>query len=98
MRSGDFFERVFATSADDVGLLAEVEIEGSTLVLKDVAVYPVEPVRLSLSPATLVGFRDALAIDLAARGFDSLRLIGIQFSGAAPGKKVDVTIDLTRYR
>jgi hypothetical protein len=98
MKSGDLFERVFPTPAGDVALLAEVEIDGATLVLKDVAVYPVEPVRLSVGPATIARSRDALATEIAALGFDSLRLIGIRFSGAAPGKEVDVTIDLTRFR
>lgn len=38
--AGQMFEHYFETSSGEVGFLAEVETSGSTLILKDVAVYP----------------------------------------------------------
>jgi hypothetical protein len=35
-----------------------------------------------------------LAADVAALGFDAVRMAGRRVSGAAPGKEVAITIDL----
>ena len=98
MNPGELFERTFETPEGDIDLLAEVAVEGSTLILRDVAVYPVAPGRLDIGTASVLRMRDQLAAEAAAMGFTALRLTAMRVSGAAPGKQIDLTIDLTRYR
>ena len=88
---GDLFEYRFETVAGEVGFLAEVEIEGTTLHLRDIAVYPTGP-----SQALAVGAAEVLRCfslleDLARdEGFDDLRITGQRLSGANPGATVSL--------
>jgi len=91
------FERTFRTPEGEVGVLAEVTVEGTMLLPRDVAFYPLAPGRLAIGAARVLRIRRAIAAEAAALGFTTLRLIATRESGAAPGKRVDVTFDLARY-
>jgi hypothetical protein len=79
-------------------LLAEVQIEGDTLLLNDIAVYPLDVEQLDVGTRTLVLLRDTLAVEFAGMGFKRLRITRKRRSEALPGKTIDVEIDLTRRR
>jgi hypothetical protein len=98
LKSGGLYEKTFTTPVGRIGILAEVDIEGSTVILADVAVYPLDTEHLEVEVQMLVRLRDALAAELAAMGFHRLRITGKRLSGASPGKSIAFTVDLTRYR
>jgi len=75
---------------------AEAHVVGTTLHLKDIAVFPRGTDALTLGLREVASLRNQLAAEARALGFDKLRISGVQISGASPGKAVDVTIDLTR--
>lgn len=97
--TGDLFERTFQTAKGPVDLLADIVVEGDTLILKDVVVY-------SRSPSSLTGLtRDALAArtqlieEAKVLGFKKLRITGqrIQSSSSGnPGHTIDITVDLEK--
>jgi hypothetical protein len=93
---GGLFERSFEVEGSVVELLAEVEIAGITLHLRDVAIFPAGPERASVGAAALFRvLRRQLLPDIRSYGFSRLRITGTRLSGARPGRKVDITIDLT---
>jgi hypothetical protein len=77
---------------------AEVRMQGGTLHLKDIAVYPRGAERLTLGPREVLTLRNQLAREAADLGFDQLRISGTRLTGANPGKQPDLLIDLTNYR
>src|SRR5277367_5171057 len=87
----DLFEYRFETVAGTIGFLAEVEIDGDTLHLKDVAVYPI-----GSSTAVAAGTGEILkalrVLEGLAReqGFRRLRITGQRLSGANPGADVEI--------
>ena len=93
--AGQLFEHTFETSAGEVGFLAEVETSGSTLILKDVAVYPT-----GTSGSLNVGTGQAMQAlhqleNLAkSQGFTQLQITGTRLSGANPGGIVNITRNL----
>jgi hypothetical protein len=74
--------------------LAEINIEGDTLILMDVAIYPTNASSFRAGTGMLVAAKNALAAEAAGMGFTALRIVGRRISGAAPEKAVDLTIDL----
>ncbi len=97
LRTGELFE--WHTTAQGVGieLLAEVEVEGPTLHLRDIAVFPVGVGRAAVGLRALVSAaRTELFPGIRAAGFTRLHVTGIRLTGARPGRIVDVTIDLER--
>lgn len=96
---GELFEWVFPTPEGGIGILAEVAIEGGTLILRGVAVYPATgAIRISVGTGMLVAAKNALAAEVAGMGFTGLRIVGRRISGAAPEKEIDLTIDLETKR
>jgi hypothetical protein len=80
-----------------VELLGEVEISGTTLHLRDIALYPVGTDRATIGLVALIRAARTDLIDAArAAGFEQLRISGTRLSGKTPGRIVDLTIDLTR--
>jgi hypothetical protein len=97
LRSGDLFEWAVLAAGVRVELLAEVEIDGGTLHLRDVAVYAVGSERATVGIRPLVvAARRELFPRLRAAGFTRLRITGVRLTGARPGRIVDVTIDLEK--
>ena len=79
-------------------MLAEVAIEGDTIHLKDVALFPRTAEPLSGLGKELLVARTQLANEAKQLGFKRLRITGkrlVTSSSANPGKEIDVTIDLT---
>jgi hypothetical protein len=89
--SGELFEYRFDTEAGAIGFLAEVEIDGDTLHLKDIAVYPVGPAA-ALEAGTPAIWRSLRILEDLARqqGFVKLRITGQRLTGANPGANVDI--------
>jgi RHS repeat-associated protein len=89
------FERTFATKAGEVGLLAQAETRGTTLILKDIAVYPNGASKVNVGLTTVRSALTSIQNEAAAKGYTSLVIQGVRYSGAAVGKAVEMTIDLT---
>lgn len=97
LRTGKLFEWQTTVKGVRVELLAEVEIDGATLHLRDVAVFPVGVGRAVVGLRPLVtAARAELFPGIRAAGFTRLHVTGIRLTGARPGRIVDVTIDLER--
>lgn len=77
-------------------MLAEVEVEGTTLHLRDIAIYPAGAARPVGLAALLASARTELFGAAGAAGFERLRITGTRLTGSNPGRIVDITIDLTR--
>jgi hypothetical protein len=97
LEPGELFEWHAVAGGVRIELLAEVEVSGATLHLRDVAVFPVgvEHADVGLRPL-LRAARSELFPVLRAAGFSRLRVTGTRLSGASPGRIVDLTIDLER--
>lgn len=77
-------------------MAAETIIDAKTLHLKDIAVYPKGAGNLELGAKEVLAVKNQLISEAKAMGFDKLRISGTRYSGAKPGKVVDVTFDLTK--
>ena len=103
---GRFADNVFydiiPTRGGDLEILAEVSISGRTLTLSDIAVYGANGDLVNqVHGSALVGIRNALAIEAANAGFDTLRITGVRVrssSSVNPGHVIDRVIDLERFR
>ncbi|MGH9189424.1 MAG: hypothetical protein ACRD0Q_05265 [Acidimicrobiales bacterium] len=94
---GELFEWHTVVAGVRIELLAEVEIDGATLHLRDMAVFPagVERAVVGVGPL-MAASRSELFPRLRAAGFTRLHVTGVRLTGARPGRIVDVTIDLER--
>ena len=93
---GGLYEQRFEVEGSVIELLAEVEVEGATLHLRDVAIFPTGTARTTVGAATVLRvLRRELLRDVQSYGFTALRIIGTRLSGTGPGRKVNFTIDLT---
>lgn len=97
-KSGEIITREFASSGGRVEMAAEAIINGRSLHLKDIAVFPRGAESLDIGMREVLRLRGQLADEVAGMGFDSLRITGKRLTGANPGKVVDMTIDLTKPR
>jgi hypothetical protein len=95
-RAGEGIYRLFQTPSGAIEMLAEVDLAGTTLHLKDVAVYPKGADQVRLGTRQVIELRNQLADEATELGFESLRISGVRYSGASPGKLVDIVIDLKR--
>jgi hypothetical protein len=86
---GDLWERSFEAANGVVEVLAEVVVDGRTLELRDVAVYPRVQPRLSVPVAEAARWLRAVAAEATEAGFDGLRITGIRMSGAKLGRRVN---------
>jgi hypothetical protein len=97
METGDLFEWTFETSKGPVDMLAEVVVEGVTIHLKDVTIFPRTAKPLTGLLREVLGARSQLAGEMRELGFERLRITGKRVatsSSANPGKEIDITIDL----
>lgn len=94
-KSGELYEQWFEVEGVRIGLLAEVEISGTELHLKDIAVYPDGSASASVGAAALLRvLRVELMPELATQGFSRLRISGERLLSARRRRKVDFTVDL----
>lgn len=92
---GDLFERSYEVDGQTVEFLAEVAIDGPTLHLRDVAIFPAGADRASPGAAALLRvLRSELLAELRSFGFTAVRVTGTRLSGAAAGRSVDIVIQL----
>ena len=96
IRDGELFERTLDTSVGSIDVLAEVVIDGSTIQLRDIAIYPRGSVRLTAPTSELLRQIRSSLQDLADVGFDRVRITGTRLSGSAPGRTLDITIHLRK--
>ncbi|MFN0027290.1 MAG: hypothetical protein ACKV2O_08935 [Acidimicrobiales bacterium] len=94
----DLYERSIEVPAGTVEVLAEVVVDGPRIELRDIAVYPRGPGRLNVSPSELLAWARLACDELAAAGFDELRVTGTRLSGSSRGPTVDLTIRLRTER
>lgn len=78
-----------------IELLAEPIVEGKTLHLKDIAVYPRATDTADIGARAVLTIRNQLTERARRAGFARLRVTGTRLSGAKRGRTVDITIDLT---
>jgi hypothetical protein len=97
LEPGALFEWTIDIDDVRIELLAEVELDGTTLHLRDVAIFPSGTEQASLGAAVLLrALRQELIPQIRAAGFEGLRITGTRLSGARPGRTLDITINLTR--
>ena len=95
--AGELLEAHVQIEGVRIELLAILEVSGTTLHLRDLAIYPAGVERANVGVAALLrAARRDLSPDLRAAGFERLRITATRLSGANPGRTVDLTIDLTR--
>ena len=80
-----------------IELLAEVEVDSTTIHLRDVAIYPVGVGHADAGAGLLLrAARAELFPLIRSAGFTRLRVTGTRLSGARRGRIVDLTINLAR--
>jgi RHS repeat-associated protein len=94
--SGEIIVQEFTTSKGTIEMAAEAVIDGSTLHLKEIAVYPRGAEAFELGTREVIALRNQLAAQARGMGFETLRITGTRLTGANPGKIVDVIINLVR--
>jgi hypothetical protein len=95
---GGLYETTISTSAGNVGVLAEVGVDGSQLTLSDVTIYGESGDLVNeVGPGQFLALRNAIVQEAASEGFDSLRITGTRVassSSSAPGKIINIVINL----
>ena len=93
--AGELFERRYEVRGVPVELLAEIEIDGATIHLKDIAVFPSGAGQARVGAAAVLRvLRAELLAELAALGYSSVRITGTRLSGSSPGRSLDLTISI----
>jgi RHS repeat-associated protein len=95
---GALFETTITTTAGEVGVLAEVEVVGSQLILRDLAIFGKAGALVNqVGHGAFLALRSQIARQAALAGYSTLRIIAdrsAQSSSALPGKMIDITIRL----
>jgi hypothetical protein len=96
------FEATIATESGDVTVLAEASVSGRQLTLNAVTIGGrAEDLVNEVGAGAFIRAKDGLAKWAAGHGFDTLRIVGERVAGSSsanPGKVIDVTINLAKYR
>jgi hypothetical protein len=103
MRDGAIYRHPMDTPAGKIRTWAIVSVEGSTVTLNDVSIYPEKPgdPALALGLRELVRLRDEVAANAALAGYETLRIKALRtdrFQAADRHPLVDVNVDLAPYR
>jgi RHS repeat-associated protein len=97
IRSGEIIFKEFATSKGPLEIAAEAGVQGKTLLLKDIAVYPRGAEKLALGTKEVLQLAGQLAREAQKLGFEKLVITGVRTTGANPGKLVKITIDIAQF-
>jgi RHS repeat-associated protein len=97
-QSGDVIAKEFATGVGTVSMMAEAVVSGTTLHLKDLAVYPEGAKALKIGTKGMMELVQKLKVEARELGFTQLRITGVRLTGANPGREVDIVIDLTEVK
>ena len=86
------------TPAGSVRFVAEVEVSGTQLILKDILVYPVDTgARIQVGVKEVLSAARPLLTEATNAGFNSVRFIAdrsLALGSANPGRQVDFTRSL----
>jgi len=88
------------TPRGPIDVLYDLQIDGKTLHLKDIAVYPRQAQPQTGVLRELLSARAQIAKYAKEAGYDKLRITGyrtLRSTSARPGKLIDVTIDLSTW-
>jgi hypothetical protein len=86
------FEAVYTTKFGPVGVLAEVAIQGSRLLLKDMAIYPVDSAkRLPVGVGEMLRIVRLIEAQALSQGFSECTVEAKRLSGAKPGRMMRLT-------
>jgi len=101
--NGEMFEsKIITKNGIEIGGLADVEINGKTLTLKDVAVYSNKgDIPNAVGARDIFKWQNEIAQQAKAQGFDTLIIKGVRAmnsTSANPGKVVEYIIDLTKLK
>ena len=97
MISGELFEYRLETEVGAVEVLAEVRVDGTSLELHDIVVYPATDDALAVGAASLLAAaRSQLFSEFVLLGFQTLLVTGTGLTGSRPGRRVRIRIDLLR--
>lgn len=99
LQTGDLFERAFPTRQGPVVLLAEVVIEGDTLILRDIVVFAESAGNLTGLTKEALAARTHLIHEAQLLGFRRLTITGRRVENSSsgnPGHPVSFTVDLTK--
>ena len=77
-------------------MLAELVVEGKTVHLKDIAIYPQGAKHLDVGTSEMMTTFRELGQEAKDLVLNSFELPGKRYSGANLGRLVDILIDLTR--
>ena len=80
MRDGAIYRHPMDTPAGKIRTWATVSVEGSTVTLNDVSIYPEKPgaPALALGLRELVRLRDEVAANAALAGYETLRITAVR--------------------
>lgn len=97
------FESSFKTkNGVEIGGLADVEVNGTSLTLKDVSVYSNQGnIPNAVGARDIFQWQKQVSQMAKEQGFTELKIQGVRVPGstsANPGKVVDYTIDLTKLK
>ena len=97
LRAGELFEWHTVVEGVRIEVLAEIVVVGTTIHLRDLAIYPVGVGHPDAGAGPLLrAARADLFPGIRAAGFTLLRVTATRLSGARRGRIVDLTIDLER--
>ncbi|KPA13932.1 hypothetical protein MHK_005848 [Candidatus Magnetomorum sp. HK-1] len=95
IQSGDIVDFALETSKGIVDIAAELEIDGKTLHLKDLIIYPRGKTILTGLTREFLSLRTQLINTAKILGFSTLKITGKRVeksTSANPGKEIDITI------
>jgi hypothetical protein len=103
MRDGAVYRHPLDTPAGKVRTWAIVSVQGSTVTLNDISIYPERPgdPAIEIGLRELVRLRDEVAANAALAGYETLHIKALRTDrlGAADRHPlVDVNVDLAPYR
>jgi hypothetical protein len=93
---GELYERSIETSTGRVDVLAEIWVRGTTIELRDIAVYPHGAERLRVEPAELLAAAHRLLQELGEAGFDYVHIAGTRLSGRRRDRRVNLVIHVRK--
>jgi hypothetical protein len=85
---GELSRYSFWTSKGLLDTMAETEVSGSTVILKDPAVYSGDGMRIHVGVRVMLEIVRQIEALAKLQGFTRLQLTGQRLSGATPGRSV----------
>ena len=87
---GKSYDRFYELPEGTIGVIADVYVDGQTVVLQDLSIYAVNHERLDIGVAKLLSIRRLIEADVRQLGYTGIRITGMRLTGASPRREVDV--------